>query len=180
MAQRRMSAELLAPPHRDILIAILNDITSGRNADIVQLLGSGGLVINGAGNPAAKIGSAIYACTLNGAGVPTLVTKAANTAMAALAGTVTNGKFNVFCFFIDSAGTLTTLMGTEASTLAGVTFPTFPTNKACIGFVVINPTGTGNFVGGTTNLDDATVVPNAAYVNTVGAFLPTAVATIIP
>ena len=47
--------------------------------------------------------------------------------------------------------------------------------KALIGFVVINPTGTGNFVGGTTPLDDATVVPNAAYVNTTEGFDPTVI-----
>jgi len=35
-----------------------------------------------------------------------------------------------------------------------------------IGFAIINPTGTGNFVGGTTPLDDATVVPNAVYIDT--------------
>jgi hypothetical protein len=41
-----------------------------------------------------------------------------------------------------------------------------------IGFVIINPTGTGPFVGGTTALDDATVVPNAVFVNVTGAFDP--------
>ena len=42
--------------------------------------------------------------------------------------------------------------------------------------MVISPTGTGNFVGGTTPLDDATVVPNAAYVNLVAAsFDPTVI-----
>ncbi len=47
-------------------------------------------------------------------------------------------------------------------------FPTVPTNEAVLGFVEINPTGSGNFVGGTTALDDGTVVPNAVYVNTIG------------
>ena len=31
--------------------------------------------------------------------------------------------------------------------------------EVSIGFVIINPTGSGSFVGGTTALDDATVVP---------------------
>jgi hypothetical protein len=48
--------------------------------------------------------------------------------------------------------------------------PTVPVGKAQLGFVIINPTGTGPFVGGTTPLGDATVVPNAAYVNTIGPF----------
>jgi hypothetical protein len=41
-----------------------------------------------------------------------------------------------------------------------------------IGFVIVNPTGTGDFVGGTTDLDDATVAPNAVYVNTPFPILP--------
>jgi hypothetical protein len=134
-----------------------------------QLLGSGGLVIKAGGSALVKAGSVIYAVA---GGV--LVTKAANTDMAALSGTVTADKFNVYCFYIDSSGTLTSAMGTEGATLAAVTWPETPKNKAQIGFVVINPTGTGDFVGGTTALDDATVVPTAAYVNTVGAFDPTA------
>lgn len=39
--------------------------------------------------------------------------------------------------------------------------------------MIINPTGTGDFVGGTTALDDATVVPNAVYLNgNIGPFDP--------
>ena len=102
-----------------------------------------------------------------------LVQKASATDCAALSGTVTNAKFNVFAHFIDSGGTLTSAMGTEGATLAAVVFPPIPVNKTCIGYVVINPTGTGNFVGGTTALDDATVVPNAVFVNTLGPFDPT-------
>lgn len=134
------------------------------------LLQSGALAINGAGNAAVKIGAAIYA-TAQGV----LVTKAANTVMAALVGTVTNAKFNVFCFFIDSAGVLTSSMGTQGATLGAVLWPVIPPNKAMIGFVIINPTGAGNFVGGTTALDDAGVVPNAVYINTLAGFDPTAV-----
>lgn len=133
-----------------------------------QTLSSPGLAIKTAGSALAKAGSLFYALV---AGL--LVKVTANTDMAALSGTVTNAKFNVFCFFIDSAGTLTSAMGVEGATLAAVTFPPIPNNKAMVGFVIINPTGTGNFTGGTTPLDDATVVPNAAYVNTVGVFDPT-------
>jgi hypothetical protein len=93
--------------------------------------------------------------------------------MAALAGTVTNAKFNVFVFSVDDGGTLTTQMGTEAATLGGVTFPAVAgEGSVVIGFVIINPTGTGNFTGGTTALDDGTVVPNAVYLNAVGEFFP--------
>lgn len=85
---------------------------------------------------------------------------------------VANAKFNVLVVSINSAGTVTVTAGTEASTLGGVSFPTLPDGSAMIGFVIINPTGTGGFVGGTTELDDATVVPNAVYINTPYPFLP--------
>jgi len=134
------------------------------------VFGSAGLAIKAGGSALVKAGTAFYAIA-NG----TLVTKAANTDMAALSGTVANAAFNVFCFDIDSAGTLTTSMGTAGATLAAVKFPPLVEKKARIGFVVINPTGTGDFVGGTTALDDGTVTPNAAYVNCTAPFDPTVI-----
>lgn len=131
------------------------------------LQASGGLAIKTASSALVKAGTAFYAVAGG-----KLVNKAANTDMAALVGTVTNAKFNVFVFFIDSAGALSSLMGVEGATLGAVKWPDFPESKACIGYVIINPTGTGNFVGGTTALDDATVVPNAVYVNTPYPFDP--------
>ena len=47
--------------------------------------------------------------------------------------------------------------------------PTKPIGSALIGYAIINPTGTGNFVGGTTPIDDATVVPGVLYINAIGA-----------
>ena len=93
--------------------------------------------------------------------------------MPALAGTVTHAKFNVFAFFVNESGTTRTAMGTEGATIGAIVYPTKADNEACIGFVIINPTGTGNFVGGTTPLDDATVVPNAVYRDTPFPFDPT-------
>lgn len=132
-----------------------------------QTLTSGALAINAALSPTVKVG-ATYVGIANGV----LVTKAAATTMTALSGSVTNAKFNAWSFFIDSAGVLTSVLGGEGASLAAVKFPNTPPGKACIGFVIVNPTGTGAFVGGTTNLDDATVVPNAVFVNTQGAFDP--------
>lgn len=151
--------------HRAAIAAVVNPIGDRIST---QMLGSAGLVIKAGASALVKGGSAFYASVQG-----RLVTKAANTDMAALAGTVTNAKFNVFAFFIDGSGTLTTAMGTEGATLAAVVIPPIPVGKAMVGMTVINPTGTGNFVGGTTPLDDITVVPNAAYINTVGAFDPT-------
>lgn len=134
-----------------------------------QTLSSAGLVIKTASSALVKAGSVTHAVA-NGV----LVQKAANTDMAVLSGTVTNAAFNVFVFTVDSAGTLYTQMGTEGGSLAAVRWPDIDPKRAIIGFVIINPTGTGNFVGGTTALDNGTVVPNATYVNTQGAFDPTA------
>jgi hypothetical protein len=98
-----------------------------------------------------------------------LYSKAASD-MPTLAGTVVNATFNVFVFTVNAAGTLAALMGTAGATLGAVVFPTIPDETVSLGFIIVNPTGTGNFVGGTTALDDATVVPNVVYVNSDLAF----------
>jgi hypothetical protein len=137
-----------------------------QRAVTTQLLNTGALAIKTSGSALAKTVNTVY-FTIDGR----CYSKAAAD-MAALAGTVTNAKFNVFVFTVNAAGTLATHMGTEGATLGAVVFPTIPEGEVAIGFVIVHPTGTGNFVGGTTALDDATVAPNAVYVNTVGAFLP--------
>lgn len=104
----------------------------------------------------------------------TLIKLTAGTNMPALVGTVANGTFNVFVFTIDRAGNLYTQMGTAGASLGAVKWPEIDHKRALVGFVIINPTGTGNFVGGTTALSDATVAPNAVYVSPIGAFNPTA------
>lgn len=134
-----------------------------------QALVSAGLVIKAGASPLVKTGASAWYGIVAG----TLVRIAASTDMAALSGTVTNAKFNVYCYFVDAAGTLSSQMGTEGASLATLKFPDFPATKTLIGFTIINPTGTGNFVGGTTALDDATVVPNAVHLSTVGSFDPT-------
>jgi hypothetical protein len=130
-------------------------------------LNTAGLVIKAGGGVLVKSGAAD--CYLLANGVLQKITAA--TDMPALVGTVINATFNVFCFFIDSGGTKTSAMGTAGSTLAKVVFPALPLKKALIGFIIVNPTGTGNFVGGTTALDDGTVVPGVVYINGV-AFDP--------
>jgi hypothetical protein len=133
-----------------------------------QSLISAGLVIKGVGNTLAKTGGSAWYGMAQGK----LITKGAATDMPALSGTVVNATFNVFAFFFNAAGTITSQMGTPGATLAAVVVPTPPVGSGMLGMIVINPTGTGNFVGGTTNLDDATVVPNAAYISCVGAIDP--------
>ena len=125
---------------------------------------TGALAIHGSSSAVAKIANTVY-FMIDG----TLYSKtAADT--SALAGTVTAAKFNVFVFTLNAAGSFHTYMGTEGAALLNVVFPTIPDGEVSVGWVIINPTGTGNFVGGTTALDDATVVPTAVYVNSGDAF----------
>ena len=96
----------------------------------------------------------------------TLVKVASGTDMPALVGTITATKFNVFCFFIDAAGTVTSQIGVEGAAIANIKFPQVPENKAMLGFIIVTYAST--FTGGSTALDTATTV----YVNTIGAVEP--------
>jgi hypothetical protein len=125
-----------------------------------RIVVTGALAIKAGGSALAKTANTIY-FLVDGQ----LFSKAASD-MAALSGTVTNAKFNVFVFTVNSAGTLKSYMGTQAATLGAVVFPTIADGETCIGFIIVNPTGSGDFVGGTTALDDGTVTPNVVYVNT--------------
>jgi len=126
-----------------------------------QATSTAGLVISST-TTKAKIGSVAFAGIANG--VPVAI--AAGTDMPALVGSITAGSYNVFCFFIDSASTVTVAMGKEGTTLAAVKFPKFPEGKALVGYLVV--TYASAFVGGTTALSTATTV----YVSPVGAVNP--------
>lgn len=142
-----------------------------------RMLTTAGLVITATtGKKVPKTGASACYGTVKGK----LFSIDAGTDMPALSGTVTNAKFNVFCFFANKADAsltatdMTSAMGTEGTNLEDVVFPAFPEGKTLIGFVIINPTGTGNFVGDTTALDDGTVTPNTVYVSPLGNFDPSA------
>lgn len=120
-----------------------------------------------------KTASAVYAM-INGA----LVAKAATDNFWTLSGTVTNAKNNVYVLCMDASGNAAAFMGTEASTIAGIVWPVVPDGYVVFGFVFVNPSGTGNFIGGTTALSDGTVVPNAVYIDTPFAFNPQAILTL--
>ena len=132
-------------------------------------LSTAGLVIKAGSSALAKTGSAITHYIANG--VKGRI--AGSTDMPALVGTVTNAKFNVFVFTVDSGGTVRAQIGVEGATEAAIKWPVLDQKRAILGMIIINPTGTGNFVGGTTALDDVTVVPNAQYISPVGVFDPT-------
>jgi len=117
------------------------------------------------GKKVPKTGAAISYGLVKGR----LFSIAAGVDMPALVGTVTNATFNVFCFYANVAGgsltatSMTSQMGTGGATIDAVKFPPNLEGKAMLGFIIINPTGTGDFVGNTTALDDVTVVPNTVY-----------------
>lgn len=125
-------------------------------------LSSAGLVIKAGGSALAKTGSAVFYAVANGR----IVTIAGSTDMPALVGNIGAGKYNVYCFFIDQAGTVTVAMGVEGASAATVKFPPFPEGKALVGFILV--TYASAFTGGTTALDTATTV----YVSPLGAFDP--------
>lgn len=112
----------------------------------------------GSGSALAQAHTATYAKVND-----VLVTKAADTDMPAVAGTVANGEYGIYLWTINSSGTLAQQTLADAATLAGIVFPNIPTDEAVVGAMLIHPTGAGDFVGGTTDLDDATVVPNAVF-----------------
>ena len=149
-------------------LALYNILAPMADRYATKQLNSAGLVRKAGASPTVKTGTT--ACHAICQGI--LRSIGGSIDMAALSGTVVNATFNVYVFYVDSAGALTSAMGTAGATLAAVLFPVTPVGKAVIGFTIINPTGTGNFVGGTTALDDATVVPNAVHVSVVGTFDP--------
>jgi len=140
----------------------LRDVITNLQTNLCDMvLNTAGLVIGSSSKPKVKIANTIYAL-INGV----LVKKTTAEITLTTANNVANGKFNVIVLSINASGTVTPTNGTAGDTIGAVVFPTVPDNEVVIGFVIINPTGTGGFVGGTTDLDDATVVPNAVYVNT--------------
>lgn len=152
------------PNTRDEMIELFDKLQ--RAVTCVNLVAGGVGIKTGSGSPTAAFADPLYYVV---DGVPCTLAAAD---CAALSGTVTNAKFNVFVFTVEADGTLHTRMGTEAASLAAVTWPTIPDGEVVFGFVIVNPTGTGNFVGGTTDLDDATVVPNAKFADVNSVFAP--------
>ena len=144
--------------------AILNIAQPSIDRLSTQSLISAGMVITSAGATTAKTGTADWYGVANAV----LVKVTAATTLPALVGTILAGGFNVWCFFVDSAGVVTSAAGTQGTTLAKVVFPVPPKNKALLGTLIV--TYASAFTGGTTPLDTATTV----YINNIGAFDPSA------
>ncbi len=159
-------ATLRNPMDKEALRPVLSALADRFSS---QATASAGLVIKAGGGVLAKTGAEFQGVA---GGVP--VTIASATDMPALTGiNIGAGKYNVVCFFIDSASTVTAVAGTEGASLAAVKFPDFGNQrqKALVGYLII--TYASAFTGGTTALDTATTV----YVSPVGAFDPTLLAS---
>lgn len=132
-----------------LLAAIQADVAA--LAATERLLASPGLVIKAGSSPTVKAGSGFSALA---AGV--VVTKAADTDMAAIAGTLASTKFALWAFYVDSAGTLTSSTKTADVDDADAALrlkPAVPAGKVELGYIIVeNGTG-GAFTAGTTNLD---------------------------
>jgi len=143
---------------RHILTPIANVISG-------QMLGSAGLVISAAAAVTAKTGAVAVNATVNGR----LLSIPAGTVLPALAGTTPINTFNIYVFYTNNAGVLTSNMGIAAATLGGVIWPQTALGSVIVGALTVNPT-TAPFIGGTTALD--AVSTNVVYISPVGAFDP--------
>ncbi len=81
---------------------------------------------------------------------------------------VTNGMYNICLLCIDTSGNMQIAAGTEGASAGAVVLADTPADSCVVAKVLVHPTGTGDFVGGTTELTDGTVVPNAAYADLAG------------
>jgi hypothetical protein len=108
------------------------------------------------------------------AGAKATAAPAAGLDMAALVGTINNALWGLWEQRVASDGTtVTTAAGLLTATAKNlITLPAGSTTLSTLGFIIVHPTGTGNFVGGTTALDDGTVVPNTEYYDLVGSVTP--------
>lgn len=114
-----------------------------------------------AGSSAVVKSSALFVAKVEG----TAVSKAANTDMSALVGTIADGSAAAWDFYIDAAGTITTSAKTaDAATAAAALalLPAVPSTKVRIGSVAV-ATAAATFIGGTTALDAGTAT--ATYYN---------------
>lgn len=151
----------------DLIEAVITQYNLLVNSVNTKVVTKAGLAIKTAGSAIVHAASPILA-VVGGAAVR----KAANTDMAALAGTLATAKSAAWAFYIDATGTLSTsAKTTDAAThdAAVALLPALPDGKAQIGVVVIDNATGSNFVGGTTALDTASLT--VTYYDTTGPFL---------
>jgi len=149
---------------RTPIAATVVDVTAMRTAARTKMLSPAGLAIG----PSAKLTAQAAKPFMALAG-GTLVYKPAATEMSVLpASTTTQGKFGLWAFYIDSAGTITTSARTAEADTAVAAFalmPAVPASKAQIGAIIVTDADSV-FVAGTDALDAQGVT--TIYIDTVG------------
>lgn len=104
----------------------------------------------------------------------TYVSKSADTDMCALSGNTAAGKYALYDFYMDSAGTITTAKAADAATAAAalLLLPTLPINKVRVGYIIVHNGTLSAFQGNTTALDATDIT--VTYVNgtVTAAFTP--------
>lgn len=167
---------------KNTIMKFLNNVRDGSSRFAIQrvvnpladrygacMLGSAGIIISGAAAVTAKTGAVAVLALANNSIAAATVSIAASTVLTPVGTTLIN-TFNVYVFYVDNAGVITTSMGTPATTLGAVVWPLTPIGKAIVGGFTVNPTS-ASFVAGTTALDAAAT--NVVYFSPTGAFDPT-------
>ena len=156
--ERRL-ASVTNPWQKRSLEMLLGPVVDG---SVTLNLVSGGLAIKAGGGVLVKTVAATYTI------VDGVLLSVAAADMPALTGfNVAAGKYGVCMFVVDQFGTVSNIYSDgNAASLGTIQFPSIPTGKACIGFIIV--TYASAFTGGTTALDTATTV----YVNVTESFNP--------
>lgn len=146
-----------------ILEATVNGLATALDTIHLQnrfLLSAPVLVIK-AGSSAVVKSSGAFTALVAG----TYVSKAADTDMAALSGNTAAGKYALYDFYMDSAGTITSAKAADAATAAAalLLLPALPINKVRLGYVIVHNGSLAAFQGNTTALDAADIT--VTYVN---------------
>lgn len=163
--KQRINAARLDGQTKQELRALLEAILADLSASVrYSVLSAPTLAIGGGAKQTAQATKPFMA---NVGG--TLVFKAAATAMSAITGNIATGKFGLWAWYIDSAGTITTSAKTADADTAAAAFalmPAVPSGLVQLGAMIVTNSA-AQFTGGTTALDAANTT--VIYIDAIGA-----------
>jgi hypothetical protein len=167
-ALRKLFEQILADiaelgPHAGQFVA---DITAVKAREQNSMISNPGLAIGGGSKLTAQ---AVKPFMVIAGGVLQFVPAA--TSMSVLpASTVAQGKFGMWCWYINSTGTITTSAATADADTAAAAFllmPAIPANRAMIGCMILTTTNAAGWVAGTDAID-AGAAQTVIYINNIG------------